>query len=337
MLILKKILGILGGWIGSYLLFAFVIEKCLNIQLEGNLIGLGFVIWPIILFISYIIKTIINFINRKEIKLARAYGIILTIVVTSNATGSISNLILVNQELNINDEIIKRKNNKLNMVLNILMYIVTIVSLLLFGLINDSWIFVCITIMYGILICIPIVMFLKNTRKARKETIDAIARDANISKRKLIIRSLLGVLLFLLSCIILGIIWSNFTTNTFGELNKVEIVQPNSDIKVRDDNYTENKLTKEDYEKIEKEISNILNGDITYKEVNFEENLKNEYGERYNKITVVANLVTDKDDAYSYNFIFYKYLTSSDKHKLGEIETYLYSKSSIVVKKDWCK
>ena len=210
MSILKKILGIWGVWIVSYLLYAFVVEKCLNIQLEGNLIGLGIIIWPIILFTSYIIKTIINFTNKKEIKLAKGYGILLGIIITSNATGSISNLSLVNQELSMNDEVMKSKNNKLNMILNILMYIVTIISLLLFALINESWKFVCITIMYGVLVCIPIVMFFKNTKKARKENIDAIARDANISKRKLIIISLLGVLIFLIPLIIIGIIWTDF-------------------------------------------------------------------------------------------------------------------------------
>ncbi len=284
MSILKKILGIWGVWIVSYLLYAFVVEKCLNIQLEGNLIGLGIIIWPIILFTSYIIKTIINFTNKKEIKLAKGYGILLGIIITSNATGSISNLSLVNQELSMNDEVMKSKNNKLNMILNILMYIVTIISLLLFALINESWKFVCITIMYGVLVCIPIVMFFKNTKKARKENIDAIARDANISKRKLIIISLLGVLIFLIPLIIIGIIWTDFEMNEFGELNKTEIVQPNNDINVKDDNYTESELSKEDYKKIEEEISSILNGEIVYREVAFEGNLKNIYGERYNKL-----------------------------------------------------
>ena len=72
--------------------------------------------------------------------------------------------------------------------------------------------------------------------------------------------------------------------NEFGELNKTEIVQPNNDINVKDDNYTESELSKEDYKKIEEEISSILNGEIVYREVAFEGNLKNIYGERYNKL-----------------------------------------------------
>ena len=336
MLMVKKTLGILGGWIGTYLLFAFVMEKWFHIKLEGNLIGLGFIIWPVILFIGYIIKTVVDFKNKKEIKLARGYKIILTLAITSSATGSISNLLLVGPQLDLKDEIVKNKNNKMNMILNILMYIVTIISLLLVGLIDDSWIFACIVIMYGIVVCIPLIFVLKNTRKARKENIEAIAKEANISKGRLIFTTVIGILIFLIPCIIIGIILGNIEANKF-DLSMPKIVQPNHDINVKDHHDTENKLTKKDYKEIEKEISNALNGDVVYKEVKLEKNLKNKYGERYNKILVVANLVTDEDDANSYNFIFYQYLTSSDKHKLGEIELYLYAKSSTIVKKDWYK
>lgn len=93
MAILKKILITFGGWICSYILFALIVEV-LGMKLEGQLIGVALIIWPTILFISYIIKTIINFKNKKDIKLARAYRIILSISIISNASGSISSLFL---------------------------------------------------------------------------------------------------------------------------------------------------------------------------------------------------------------------------------------------------
>lgn len=294
-------------------------------------------LWPIILFITYIIRTVVDFRNNKDIKLARGYGMILRTAVLSNDIGGISDLLLVGEELEITDAIVREKNNKVNMILNILMYIVTIISLLLVGLFGTvaTWIYGVIVVMYAILVIIPILIFWIDARKLRKERIEELAKVANMSKRKLTIMSLVTVLIFLLPFIILGIIFNNIEMNKFDYPKKVEIVKPNNDINVKDNDYVENSLTQDDYEKIEKEISNILEERVVYKQVNFEENLKNEYGERYNKITVVANLVMDKESEKSYIFIFNKYLTSSEKHKLGEMETYLYSQSSTVLKKDW--
>ncbi|CDE09990.1 unknown [Clostridium sp. CAG:354] len=327
MAILKKILITFGGWICSYILFALIVEV-LGMKLEGQLIGVALIIWPTILFISYIIKTIINFKNKKDIKLARAYRIILSISIISNASGSISSLFLVNQQLEMTDEIAKSKNNKINMIANILIYIATIVSLLLIGLVEANWKFICIVIMYGALACLLIIAIFISTRKERKENLEAIARDAHMSKGKLVLMPIIIIVMVFVIIFGVSLFSSDFITTTKPDKK--------ADIKVKDNNYIESELSEDDYKRVEEEISNILNGEVEYKEISMEENLKNTYGERYNKITFVANLVTDSDEENSYNFIFYKYLTSSDKHELGEIEPYLYSKSSTIVKKDWC-
>ena len=212
--------------------------------------------------------------------------------------------------------------------INILIYIATIVSLLLIGLVEANWKFICIVIMYGALACLLIIAIFISTRKERKENLEAIARDAHMSKGKLVLMPIIIIVMVFVIIFGVSLFSSDFITTTKPDKK--------ADIKVKDNNYIESELSEDDYKRVEEEISNILNGEVEYKEISMEENLKNTYGERYNKITFVANLVTDSYEENSYNFIFYKYLTSSDKHELGEIEPYLYSKSSTIVKKDWC-
>ena len=84
---IKKILGILIGWICSILLIFFVIDNYLNIEFESYLVGLSVMAWPIILFIIYIIKTVVDYINKKDIKLTIVYRIVLASIFAADKKG----------------------------------------------------------------------------------------------------------------------------------------------------------------------------------------------------------------------------------------------------------
>ena len=128
-MLVKKILGILIGWICSIVLISFVIYNYLKIEFESYLVGLSVIAWPIILFIIYIIKTVVDYINKKDIKLSIVYRIVLAIlalITKERGLFSISEFIF--------EVVIKNIRKKTIMILNILMYMVTICLLLFVGL-----------------------------------------------------------------------------------------------------------------------------------------------------------------------------------------------------------
>lgn len=328
---LKKVILFFTLWIPYLFIIWLISDKILKIDLTTQLAVIGFVGYFVLWLMYFMGSVIEKYIHNKPIQLSSFYKMILKGMLLGN-TNTLSSMTILPGEMELVDDITKVTRRKI-VIFNVLLYVVTSISLILLIEIENNYVFAIIAIMYAILLLAIIFSHIPEWKRGYKQNIEGIKQDYGEKVyKKTIIAIIITVLLIFI--IPIGIYMAiDYITNE--HKNQYDVVTEKEEIQVEDDNFEIEGVSEEGEQYIEESIEKVLGGKAVYIIVNLETNLKNENNERYNKITVIANLESDELEKNSVDFIFYQYLTNSELHKKEDMELYTFWETEQIKKGDW--
>lgn len=328
---LKKVILFFTLWIPYLFIIWLISDKILKIDLTTQLAVIGFVGYFVLWLMYFMGSVIEKYIHNKPIQLSSFYKMILKGMLLGN-TNTLSSMTILPGEMELVDDITKVTRRKI-VIFNVLLYVVTSISLILLIGIENNYVFAIIAIMYAILLLAIIFSHIPEWKRGYKQNIEGIKQDYGEKVyKKTIIAIIITVLLIFI--IPIGIYMAiDYITNE--HKNQYDVVTEKEEIQVEDDNFEIEGVSEEGEQYIEESIEKVLGGKAVYIIVNLETNLKNENNERYNKITVIANLESDELEKNSVDFIFYQYLTNSELHKKEDMELYTFWETEQIKKGDW--